>query len=253
MLTAAAELEERRYVLFDTATEEALIRTYIRNDELMRNPKMALSVVSGYQATASKVLRAFIVTEVLKAKEEHPEFSSWEHDISKADVTRLLTRKGSDSVTYTNQIEVPITNRITNPDPGTDDQSDSVHIPSTYTYTSTPTPNTQESGAPSGATARGTRLPDGWRPTDETIAKMRARFPAVDFKLEHEKFTNHWRSQPGAKGRKSDWEATWCNWIIRTAEQAPQRNGGAPPATRKVGVGLELANRLGDNTPEMTA
>lgn len=133
LLSAAAELEQKRYVLFDNATEEALIRTYIRGDELMRNPKMALAVVGGYQATASKPLRACIVTEVLKDREEHPEYSSWEHEISRAEVSRLLTRKGSDSVPYTNQIEVPITNRITNPDQGADYQSDSVHIPSHLT------------------------------------------------------------------------------------------------------------------------
>lgn len=146
ILSAAAELEDARYVLFDTTTEEALIRSYIRVDELLRNPKMAISVVTGYRLVASKMLRAFIVTEAQKAKEEHPEYSTWTHEISKDDVGRLLTKSGSDSVQYTNQITNPISNDdpvpITNSDPGPDYQSDSVHIPSTYTSTYTPTPNT---------------------------------------------------------------------------------------------------------------
>jgi hypothetical protein len=66
---------------------------------------------------------------------------------------------------------------------------------------------------------------------------MRQRFPSVNLRAEHEKFTNHWRSQPGAKGRKSDWEATWRNWIIRAAEQLPNNvhrlNGGIGKPTQK--------------------
>jgi hypothetical protein len=100
--------------------------------------------------------------------------------------------------------------------------------------------------------ARGTRLPTNWRPDDDTIAGMRRRFPAIDLKLEHEKFTNHWRSQPGAKGRKSDWLATWRNWIIRAAEQYP-RNGHAARSPNghdeKVGDFLAFANR--PSTPEI--
>jgi hypothetical protein len=82
--------------------------------------------------------------------------------------------------------------------------------------------------AAKAASAQGRRLPNDWRPTNDTIQEMRQRFPALDLKLEHEKFTNHWRSQSGAKGRKSDWEATWRNWILRASEQTP-RNGRPPP------------------------
>jgi hypothetical protein len=84
--------------------------------------------------------------------------------------------------------------------------------------------------------ARGCRLPTNWRPDDQTITEMRQRFPAVDLKREHEKFTNHWRAQPGAKGRKSDWLATWRNWIIRAAEHAP-RNGQHPRAPTDIARG----------------
>ncbi len=91
--------------------------------------------------------------------------------------------------------------------------------------------------------ARGARLPDDWRPTDDAVTEMHQRFPAVDLKTEHEKFTNYWRSTAGAKGRKSDWEATWRNWIIRSAEQLPPRNGtnGQP---HKMRTALELAAEL---------
>lgn len=130
ILAAASDLEERRYVLFDVPTEQALIRTYIRGDELLRNPKMALAVVNGYQETASDPLRAVIVSEIQRDQQDHPEYSTWTHSISKDAIARLVTKPNADSVPYTNQITIPITNRITNPDPGDDYQSDSVDIPS---------------------------------------------------------------------------------------------------------------------------
>jgi hypothetical protein len=36
---------------------------------------------------------------------------------------------------------------------------------------------------------------------------------------ELEKFRDYWTSQPGQKGTKTDWQATWRNWI-RNAKPA---------------------------------
>lgn len=87
--------------------------------------------------------------------------------------------------------------------------------------------------------SRGSRLPDSWMPPPETIDEMRHRFPAVDLKTEHEKFVNYWGSQPGAKGRKSNWDMTWRNWIIRAAENAPRNgqsvNGIGKPTQKAMG------------------
>lgn len=145
-LTRAAEaLERDRFVLFDLETEEALVRTYIRNDELLRNPKMAAAVVKAYGSAASKSLRAAIVTEVKRVRSESPEFSSWTHKDTAADLTGLMNRPDAETVGYANAYVVPnsdaravtntngITNRNGDPDPGTDNQPDnqsnSVPIP----------------------------------------------------------------------------------------------------------------------------
>lgn len=117
----------------------------------------------------------------------------------------------------------------------------------TETYNSLPTDVGRESAQ------RGARLPDGWVPPTDVVAQMRSEHPHVDVKAEHAKFCDYWRAQPGAKGRKADWVATWRNWIRRTAEQQPTRNGHTPPAARKVGVGLDLAARLGNTTPALSA
>lgn len=114
ILAAAAELEQARFVLFDPDTEEALVRSLIRSDELLRNPKMGISVAKAYGALASRTLRSAVVTEIRRVKEEHPEYTSWTSSMSADQLARLVTLADLESVGYTNRIEVPITNRITN-------------------------------------------------------------------------------------------------------------------------------------------
>lgn len=164
IMTAAAELEAGNYLLFDANTEEVLVRSFIRRDELLRNPKMAATVIKAYAAVASPVLRAAIVTEVKRVHQEHPEYSSWTHKDTADGLTRLLSRPALTEGDYTPQITnpepAPITNgqavRITNPDPvpntnpepvensdphpGADHQSQSVRNPSTSTLHPSPAP-----------------------------------------------------------------------------------------------------------------
>ncbi|ASR86433.1 replication initiation protein [Mycobacterium phage Arib1] len=115
----------------------------------------------------------------------------------------------------------------------------------------TPEPTTKESGARSDSrhlpavahsapdapakTARGSRLPEGWMPDEATIAAMREQFPHVNLRAEHDKFVDYWRSIPGAKGRKTDWLATWRNWIRRAAESAPRTPAAAAAAPGGLG------------------
>jgi hypothetical protein len=145
LLECAAECESGRYALFDDQTEEVLARSYIRTEELLRNPKMATAVISSYRAIASKVLRAAVVSEIRRARDEHPEYSSWKAGDVGVQLGEIMEQPGSDQVpyvdTFTNQIgnrngnhaAVPISNSgavpITNPVPGADYQSDSAPIP----------------------------------------------------------------------------------------------------------------------------
>ncbi|OZE98100.1 hypothetical protein [Rhodococcoides fascians] len=107
---AAALLEEHSYALFDVDTEEFMVRTLIRSDELLKNPKMAATVVRGYSETTSRQLRAAIVSEVQQAKKEHPDYSSWTHKDTRDGLSKLLSRPNLNTVDYTNQIVVPIGN-----------------------------------------------------------------------------------------------------------------------------------------------
>lgn len=79
ILDAAAELERTRFALFDLETEEALIRTYVRHDEPLRNPRNAAAVISAYRAACSPELRAAVVTEVIRDYADNPDYLSLIH------------------------------------------------------------------------------------------------------------------------------------------------------------------------------
>lgn len=82
------------------------------------------------------------------------------------------------------------------------------------------------------ARKRATRLPDDWMPDRDVIEAMRTECPYVDLEAEHRKFCDYWAAQPGQKGVKADWNATWRNWIRRAGENAPARPSGRPAAAR---------------------
>lgn len=80
-----------------------------------------------------------------------------------------------------------------------------------------------------GSNGQGTRLPDDWTLTDERLAYGTSKgLTETQVRHEHDKFTDYWRSCPGQRGRKSDWDATWRNWTRRAAEQEARGNGKPP-------------------------
>lgn len=90
-----------------------------------------------------------------------------------------------------------------------------------------------ESGAAKPApAARGTRLPVDWKlPEDwKTEAqKIRAEWHDQHIQRVADMFRDHWIAQPGQKGVKTDWRATWRNWCRRDTTQmypGPQASTG---------------------------
>lgn len=61
--------------------------------------------------------------------------------------------------------------------------------------------------------ARGTRLTDGWKPSAEDQEFCRKERPDLRWQDVAARFWDYWVAQPGPKGRKVDWSATWRNWV----------------------------------------
>jgi len=73
--------------------------------------------------------------------------------------------------------------------------------------------------APRAASPRpqnGSRLPSDWWPSPD--ACQFAGGLGLDAGAVGAKFRDYWIAQPGAKGRKLDWDATFRNWCRREAE-----------------------------------
>ncbi len=73
---------------------------------------------------------------------------------------------------------------------------------------------------------RGTRLPESFAPTEDLVLWAKENAPNAGMR-DHEAFMDYWTAQPGAKGVKTDWDATWRNWMRRASDDRP----GAPKAT----------------------
>lgn len=74
---AAHELSAARVAVIDDDTEEVLIRTWIKHDGLIDQPRMAVSVANAYAGISSLMIRGVIVHELRKLKTSKPELKGW--------------------------------------------------------------------------------------------------------------------------------------------------------------------------------
>jgi hypothetical protein len=67
---------------------------------------------------------------------------------------------------------------------------------------------------------RGTRLPAVFALPDEwlSFAQETRRWSSFTVETTFQEFIDYWTAQPGAKGVKLDWFATWRNWCRRSRE-----------------------------------
>ncbi|SOY65622.1 hypothetical protein CBM2586_B10217 [Cupriavidus phytorum] len=90
-------------------------------------------------------------------------------------------------------------------------------------------------------TARASRLPADWQPSFEEIEFCRAERPDLSPESVASQFRDYWIAQPGAKGRKADWMATWRNWVRNQRGGAPK---GAATAGQQTANSVKEAQRL---------
>lgn len=90
---------------------------------------------------------------------------------------------------------------------------------------------------------RGSRLTEAWLPTSELVNQVRAIAPDVDLKDQTARFVDYWIAQPGQKGVKTDWDATWRNWM-RKQQDETKPNRGRPTRTQETLSILEMGQEL---------
>ena len=104
-----------------------------------------------------------------------------------------------------------------NPDPTRPD-------PTTTSNDVVPTPiGVGARTTPGAGSKRGTRLPADFVPSEVARKTIIAESPDLDLRREHARFVDHWTAQPGQRGVKADWDATWRNWMRRSADELRHR------------------------------
>lgn len=85
----------------------------------------------------------------------------------------------------------------------------------TDTDTDTDTEEKSRAKATSKAEAKATasRLPADWTASADDIEFCKAERPDLAPAQTEQRFRDYWIAQPGVKGRKADWPATWRNWV----------------------------------------
>ena len=92
-----------------------------------------------------------------------------------------------------------------------------------------PTPLTSSS-LRSEEVARASRLPADWQLPDSWREWATAERPDLDMQRAAAGFADYWHAKPGKDGRKTDWLATWRNWVRN--ERAPPQARASPPAAK---------------------
>jgi len=92
-------------------------------------------------------------------------------------------------------------------------------------------------------TAKGTRLPEDWQPPDKPVKDI--TLTPAQIAAEVPKFIDYWCAQPGQRGMKLKWDATWRNWLRTAQERLPRVRAGPakeyPPGVRPNGSGYYLS------------
>jgi 5-methylcytosine-specific restriction endonuclease McrA len=85
--------------------------------------------------------------------------------------------------------------------------------------------------------ALATRLPADWEPNDIEVQFCKTERKDLHVETVAARFRDYWIAQPGLKGRKTDWTATWRNWVRNEksaqARASPQGYESAKDRSRR--------------------
>lgn len=93
---SGSSLIEALYIVVDEEVDEALVRSFLRNDTLMKQPKMATAMATAYRAVTSQGLRGVLIHELIRLREDLPDLPGW----GSAKARELLSLTPVDPSTY---------------------------------------------------------------------------------------------------------------------------------------------------------
>ena len=213
VVASGAVLESLGFIVVEPSTDEVLVRSFIKHDGLMKQPKLVVSMTTAYAAVASRRIQLVIAHEVQKMRDREPDLRAW----GVKQVQTILDAKGSGWAEVGVELTPGFTPAVT---PGlTPNRGQGLAEPTT---TATATSSKEDSAA-----KRGTRIPEDFS-ISEVMRKWAAKeVPLVDLDRYLEPFKDYWRGVPGSKGVKLDWVGTWRN-DMRKKQEFAERDGVRP-------------------------
>ncbi|MGC0237304.1 hypothetical protein [Arthrobacter sp. SD76] len=216
----AEALQAKRYVFIDDETEEILVRSFLRHDGLLKQPKLSISMVNAFGAIASKRVREVVTYELQRLQQEHPDWAAF----GQPKVLDLLKGKGTDMGEFTDGVTPELTLPFT---PSFTPAVTPLFRPTGGQAQALPTATaTTTATSPSGEGVRGNRskpelrLPDKWQPNDAHRDYAKAKH--LDLDTEAERFRLHAQ----AHDRKlRDWDAGFRMWLSKAQ---PQQHSASP-------------------------
>lgn len=85
-----AALEDGRFIVTDEVTAEILVRSYVRHDNLLRQPNVVKAMVKALQKVHSDKLQRTVVAELNRAYHENPDAKGW--PVIRSEQPELFTR-----------------------------------------------------------------------------------------------------------------------------------------------------------------
>lgn len=209
-----AELIEALYLVVDEESEEVLIRSFVRNDGLMKQPKMAVAMASAHAAVASQEIRGVIVHELKRLREDIPTLSGWGSERA----TQLLGLRSVDPSTYPlgkgsrKGNRTPIGKGSTKgcPTPAPT-PTPNILAPSELDEVGDNPPPADAASPPASKSKRkpAKPLPADWRPTEDHLTRCRSA--GIDPAHELAKFRAHAEANDR---RQVNWNAAFTQWLL---------------------------------------
>lgn len=213
----AQGLQAARFVFISDDTDEILIRSFLRHDGLLKQPKLSVSMANAFAAVASIDIQRVIVKELQKLSSEHPEWKAFESEKVQAilkhegaDMDELRVEPGDDLPKG-----LPIGLPLDLPKDLPQTAGSGLPLP-TATATTT-SPNGEGDGA--SRKRRATQLPPDWEPKQQHFDK--AKHLGVNLNHEAEQFATHHQ----ARGNTfKNWDMAFSNWLGKAKQFQPAEN-----------------------------
>lgn len=203
---AAEGLQAARFVFIDDETEEILVRSFLRHDGLLKQPKLSISMVNAYGAIASSRIREVVTFELQKLQREHGDWAAFGQE----KVLALVKGKGTDMREFTLGFTPTVTPlfrvNAAQADP----------LPTTTT-TATTTSSSKEEEKKISTPNRKSSCPKTFPVTDAMAAWAKENNINADLKEQTARFLDHHAS----KGSTFvDWTRAWQNWMRNSKDWA---------------------------------